>query len=249
MDHITQIKNQLNKDHHKNLFFTKKIPPAWEFPGVHIDHFAVKETTVNYNEINITYNNLGYRSDFNYAIDSLKNKDCILCLGDSDTFGRVIHLNDLWTTHISKLYPDYNVLNLGIPGAAADSVSRIGANTISALEGAVKIVLVLWPSYHRREFVNKDFIGAVYKTPDDKELVPFENYWDTIDWKSNSYNFYKNKQFIESVCSANNIKYYGLEINRDSPIIKNDFKNEYLSFGNDTQLAIANYFEERLRSI
>ena len=248
MGSVEKIEYYLNKDHHKNLFFNGVIPPAWEFSNYHVDLKAVASTVVDkpgYN--NYAYNNLSYRSNFDYTVESLSDKKCILCLGDSDTFGRSIQLENIWSTQIAKSFEEYTVMNMGLFGAGPDSVSRIGVNTIMALPTAVKIVLIAWPPYLRREVATKKSKAMVYKTPFNDEVLPFENYWDQIDWVANSYNFYKNKLFLEAVCKANNIEYYDLEINLDTPAIKEDFINEYRYFGNNTHKAIANYFEKKIK--
>jgi len=253
MDEVEKIEYYLNKDHHKNVFFNPGIPPAWEFPGYHFDLKANASGEIDkpgYN--NFKLNNLGYRSNFDYTVESLAGKQIILCLGDSDTFGRSIQYDDLWTTKITNTFPDYIVMNMGIPGAGADTMTRIASNMFSALGDSIKIVLAPWAMYSRREFVTKKFQMLVYQTPTgEEEILPFPDYWDYIDWKSNSYNFYKNKRFLEALVKANHSELYDLEINPDTPVIKNDFiakaKSHGRSLGVNTHTAIANYFEKCIK--
>ena len=249
MDKVTSIEYYLNKDHHKNLFFKGNIPPAWEFPGYHWDLKKVASTDFYYPELDnhFRFNNLGYRSNFDYTVESLQDEKCILCLGDSDTAGIAIKHENLWTTHISNAFSDCKVMNMGIAGGAADTVVRNGINTIKSLKGAVKVVLVLWPPYSRREFVSKEFSRLVYKSPLKDDFAPFAEYWKFIDWKANSYNFYKNKILLESICQATDVELHDLEINADSLEIQEDFANTIRHFGNNTHKAIANYFEKKIK--
>jgi hypothetical protein len=246
------IEQSLGTTRHKNLYFKGKIPSAWEFEGYHIklqeyvnQHIApIKET--------YTINNLGYNSTFDYDEQLLKQNN-ILCLGDSNTFGLLLKKELTWVSHLDKLLPDTNVLNLGLPGAGADTVTRICANTIDALKDKVQAVFVIWPPYLRREFASIKFQSMVYKTPNNDETIPYPEYWDFIDWKSNSYNFHKNKILLSSICKANNILYEELEINYDDPDIKEDMiksygQEEYTTIGFDTHHAVANYFYKKLRS-
>jgi hypothetical protein len=248
----TVIEQSLGTTRHKNLYFKGDIPPAWEFESYHI---KLKNcTNKNIKPINEIYtiNNLGYNSTFAYD-EQLLNQENILCLGDSNTFGLLLKKELTWVNHLANLVPTARVLNLGLPGAGADTVTRIGVNTIMALGDCVRAVFVIWPPYLRREFASIKFQSMVYKTPNNDEIIPYPEYWDFVDWKSNSYNFHKNKILLLSVCRANNIIYADLEINYNDPLIKEDMvksygKEEYTTIGFDTHCATADYFYKKLNS-
>jgi hypothetical protein len=158
---------------------------------------------------------------------------------------------NLWTTIIANEFPEYKVLNFGIPGAASDTVARIGVNTLRSLTSQVHAVLALWPAPHRREYASKSFTGLVYKLPllaptPTQDMLPFENYWEMIDWKANSYNFCKNQLLLSTSSNTNNSEYFDLQINTNDKQISDDFILG-AAFGVNTQRAIANYFIKLLR--
>jgi hypothetical protein len=247
-----EIEQALGTTRHKNLYFKGLIPNAWEFESYHIKLKNYTNKTIAPIRETYTINNLGYNSVFDYD-EQLLNQDNILCLGDSNTFGLLLKKELTWVNHLTKLVLDARVLNLGLPGAGADTVARIGVNTIMSLKNRVRAVFVIWPPYLRREFASIKFQGMVYKTPSNDQVVPYTDYWNFIDWKSNSYNFHKNKILLSSVCQANNITYADLEINYDDPAIKEDMINsygqeEYTTIGFETHHAVANYFYKKLNT-
>jgi hypothetical protein len=240
----------LGKTHHKNVYFNGEIPPAWEFESYHIKLKNHVGTSIAPIRETYTINNLGYNSTFDYN-DSLLDTRNILCLGDSCTFGLLVSKDQLWTTKLQELLPDTQVLNLGLPGGSGDTVSRIGTNLVMKLKSTVDAVLVVWPPYLRREFASNKFHSLVYKTPQNNEIVPYTNYWEFIDWRANSYNFYKNKLLLSSICQANNIPYYDLEIDYSDKFIRQDMiesfgQEEYTTFGFNAHDAIASYFYKKI---
>lgn len=240
----------LGKTRHKNVYFKGEIPPAWQFESYHIKLKNYVNSTIAPIRHTYTINNLGYNSTFDYD-DSLLETRNILCLGDSCTFGLLVSKDQLWTTQLQKLLPNTKVMNLGLPGGSGDTVSRIGTNIVMKLSSTIDAVLVVWPSYLRREFASKKFHSLVYKTPNNTEILPYPDYWKFIDWQSNSYNFYKNKILLSSICQANNIPFYDLEINFSDELIKKDMiesfgQKEYTTFGFETHTSIANYFYKKV---
>jgi hypothetical protein len=251
MNETERIEYYLDKTHHKNLYFNDGIPPAWIFPSYQIDLKSTVNSSISpLNEKQVyTINNLGYNSKFDYD-DTLLETTNILCLGDSNTFGLITPNNQTWVTHLSTMFPQDKVLNLGLPGASSDTVTRIGVNAVKSLP-TTKAVLAVWPAYSRREFVSNKFHKMVYRTPEDNQEIPFDEYWDFIDWKSNSYNFYKNKIMLEAVCASLNIPFYGLEIDDDFQLHKDDMAETYgpeqkSSFGLKTHRAIAHHFQRKI---
>jgi len=245
------IETYLGVTQHKNLYFTGTgIPPAWEFKSYHIDLQQAKNSVIQPMGINYTINNLGYNSTFDYD-DSLKDTPSILCLGDSNVFGLLLQRDRTFVKLLQERMPDVKVLNLGLPGGSADSVARIGVNTVMALKSQVRAVFVIWPTYLRREFVSNRYHGLVYKTPDGTGSIPYPEYWDFIDWRANSYNFHKNRIMLSAVCESHNVVFADLEINYDDEHIRNDTiatygHNEYTTIGFKTHQAVCDYFANKL---
>jgi hypothetical protein len=245
------IKTHLGTAQHKNLYFTGTgIPPAWEFKSYHIDLEHAKNSVIRPMNVDYTINNLGYNSTFDYD-ELLNHTPSILCLGDSNVFGLLLEKDRSFVSLLQHRMPDVKVLNLGLPGGSADSVTRIGVNSIMALKDQIQAVFVIWPPYLRREFASNRYQGLVYKTPDDTGSTPYPEYWNFIDWRANSYNFHKNRIMLSTMCDAHDIVFVDLEINYDDPHIRQDMvdsygQEEYTTIGFDAHRAVADYFFERL---
>jgi hypothetical protein len=242
------IDHYLGKDTFKNLFFNKEIPNTWDIP-TRVKNFTntntASKTVIQPDGIEYCYNNLGYRSNFDYT-DDLKNKKVILCLGDSDLFGAGLEYKDTWATQLQDLLGnEYTVMNMGIQGASADAIARIGVCTMSALPNIVA-TLVQWPHTSLREFVSKTYKAGVH-THRNYDL-PYADWWKHIDWQSNNYNYNKNKIFLENTAARYNMQYYDLYINRDDPKVPYDFVEFgiYSCIGPKTSRAVANYFYKKL---
>ena len=248
-----QIEYYLGKTKHKNLFFKGQIPPAWEFPSYHINLQEAVNTRINPVKQDVYYdiNNLGYNSKFDYT-DKLEHN--ILCLGDSNTFGLLLRREQCWVGKLQEMMPNSTVWNLGLPGGSPDTVSRVGVNVVNALGNKVDAVAVVWPMYSRREVASLKFNSLVYKTPQDVQKIPYPEYWDFIDWRANSYNFYKNKLLLSSICEANNIPYYDLELDdsfklHEEDVVSSYGKPEINSYGFDTHKAISMHFYKKINNM
>lgn len=247
-DQIKKIEYYLGKDKFKDIYFKTEFPHAYQ--DIKNKEFTVdfKSKTINlnrwYKDIPFTINNLGYRSDIDYTVDNLKGKKIILCLGCTDTFG--IHLNneETWPYLLKSMYPDHLVLNCGIIGASADTISRMLIKTLNINELDIDAVCIFWPHNNRREFVSKEYTKII--TSFDVEDVPYDEYWDFIDWKSDNYNFFKNYHLCDSMCKSKNIKFYDLLINRFDKKVPYDYKGKFYALGPYSHIAIANYFSKNL---
>lgn len=245
-----QIEYRLGKDRYKNLFFSANLPEARDIASSQ-EHFTgsykwsdCKNTTITHDNIEYQFNNLGYRSHYDYHADELKTKQNILCLGDSDVFGPYKHYNELWTSILQTRMPEYNIINMGMPFWAADTIVRHAVSTIKELKNSIASVCVIWPLEHRREIVSKTFKRIVVNSsPTD---IPYEDYWDHIDWVSNNYNYFKNKELLEAICGAYNIECIDLlaiEIGKNKVVTTEKFGR-----GPDatTHQAWANWFYKKL---
>jgi hypothetical protein len=244
-----QIEYYLGKDKFKDIYFKKGFPSAYEIQPAYIspEDFTAKDARANYRhpEIPFRMNNLGYRNDFDFSVESLKGKKLVLCLGCTDTFGMHDYAENIWPGLLLKHLPDYTVLNLGIIGASRDTVARILTRVAQELGEEIKYACILWPHPSRREWVSKEYTKMI--TSFDKDDVPFEEYWDFIDWKSNNYNSFKNYHLIKNVCLVNQIKMLDLELDRFDKKVPYDYNGPYFALGPDTHNAIANYFAKIIK--
>lgn len=243
------IEYYLGKDRLKNLYFNATIPAAWEIPA-RIQNPApiVNASTIGFftgDKTEYHYNNLGYRSKFDYRLNELKEKRIILCLGDSDSFGIGVAHENIWPSLIDT---NATVLNLGISGISLDGIARIATQTIQALGNSIDTVLIHYPPMSLREFVSKKYKGGVHTHRNYN--LPYADWWDHIDWQSNNYNFNKNRLFLENTCATHNIEFYDLYINREDTKVPYDFVEYgvYSSIGPHTHRAIANYFNRKINN-
>lgn len=245
-----QIEYYLGKDTLPNLCWKPEIPHAWAIKPRHgvfeIFNETLSNKTVRLDNIDYYFNNLGYRSNFDYNIEDLKKQNIILLLGDSDTSGRGVEYEDMYATKIQNS-TDFFVLNLGVNGLSGDAMARIGTKSILALGNAVKHVCVLWPVQSLREFVSKKFQSGVHTKSD---YVPYTDWWDHIDWVSNNYNYQKNHFLLEQTTRNTGAQYHELIINRynkTSPITYKLIENKFTEFTPETHTAVANYFIKKIQ--
>lgn len=250
-----RIEYYLGKDRFKNRFWSKGIPYQWSVPArgqgeYHLFTEKSRNTTIVDDRTNASYylNNYGYRNDFDFDIKELKGKDIILCLGCSNTFGMAVEKNLVWPSLLQQNNKEL-VLNLGIPGASNDNISRVGYQTISELGTNIKAVCVLWAPSSLREFVSKTFQSGVHIL--DNNHLPYEDWWEHIDWVSNNYNLGKNQALLRSICSAFEINLIELSLNIDDAKYQLDlikFGN-YNALGPLTHQAIANWYNKHIKGL
>lgn len=247
-----KIEYYLGKNSLPNLHWNSCIPAMWDIParvdthGFHSERMKNKEIhDINFPEVKYLFNNLGYRSHFDYT-DDLKNKSVILILGCSDAFGQCVNFQQIYSTVLQENLPEYTILNLAVAGASPDSATRIGVQTIQYLGSNIKHVCMLWPVFSLREFVSKTFKSGVHTL--NNSNVPYNNWWDHIDWVSNNYNYRRNKLLLSNSARAINAEYHDLIINRNDHKVPYDYIsfNEYTALGPLTHQAIANYFYKKI---
>jgi hypothetical protein len=252
MDLVEQIEQLLGKDHLPNEHWKPEIPPAWAVVtrhGIQLTGPDVHDITLEQAGINYTFNNLGYRSNFDYILDDLKTKELILVISDSDGMGRGVEFNNIFSSLIQNQRSE-TVVNLSVPSLSPDGMARILAKAMLALDGAVKHVCILWPGFSTREFVSKKFQGGIYSEINE---VPYTDWWDHIDWVSNNYNYRKNQLLIAQTAKSIGSELHELIINRNREPIDGMFtylpsqgtKISQLSI--ESHMAIANYFLRKLR--
>lgn len=246
-----QIEYYLGKDRLPNLHWTAQIPPTWTIPPRSVSMMLCNpesyNTTVVLEDISYTLNNLGYRANFDFVLDTLKEKNIVLILGDSDTFGRGLTLE---TTYPTKMQhnTEYCILNLGIPGLSPDGMARVGVQSVLALGSAVKHVCVLWPVFSLREFVSKTFNSGVHTI---SSHTPYADWWDHIDWVSNNYNYQKNKILIQQTTENIGAQYHDLIINRNdksAPTTYITVDQQFTELDSSSHTAIAQYFLRKIHN-
>lgn len=254
---VEKIEYYLGKDSYRDIYFGKKFPAAYD--KINVGHVAGDKATVdqlpntvqrlNAYEPEITYafNNLSYRSDFDYHVDDLLKREVIVCLGDTDTFGMALKKEDTWVDFIARNNPDKAVLNCGIIGAAPDTVSRVMVGIVNAIGPAIKGICILWPHTNRREFVSKLFTGIVGGT--NRVYVPFEDYWDFIDWKSDNHNYFRNKHLTDNLAKANGIPLFDLLVNRFDDKVPFDYGTKFYALGKKSHAALGQYFHKKLNGL
>lgn len=256
-----QIEYYLGKDRLPNVHWRPEIPASWAIatrPGIKLCNAEMSNAVVVLDEgIPYKFNNLGYRSAFDYDVEFLKTQNVILLLGDSDTMGRGVKYHDMYASKILKDATDYCVLNLGIASASGDAMTRVGIQTMLALTTAVKHVCTLWPILSNREFVSKKFTSGTHTA---STHVPYVDWYDHIDWVSNNYNYQKNHIMLMQTAQSFGAQYHELIINRydknsnisyqtvRSPATETAKETEFTEFTPESHTAIANYYLRKINN-
>lgn len=102
----------------KFTFVQKIVNPQSEFPNMHMTHLALdlqgkREFLKSYHT-----NQFGFRVN---QINKKAKKHLILA-GDSHIFGQGCNDNETLAAQLSKKFPDYQLINLGISGSAGNSL-------------------------------------------------------------------------------------------------------------------------------
>ena len=248
-----QIEYYLGKDRLPNLqwkpgiYYTNTISPG---ANIGLCNSESRNTTIHQDSVSYKLNNFGYRADFDFNVDKLKDQEIILVLADSDGFGRGVEHADMYATKIQN-NTNMCVINLSIPRLSPDGVARVGVQAMLALGSAVKHVCVLWPIFSLREVVSKTYSSTVYINSTN---TPYEDWWKHIDWVSNNYNYQKNKLLLEQTAGNVGANYHDLIINRydkDVPTTYNEIKSRDKTFTElsaETHTAIANYYLRRINN-
>lgn len=252
--HLSQselIEYYLGKDRFKDKYFKPEFPSAYEISPSRFDKddFKSKIFYLNPREPNMEFkiNNLGYRSDIDYSIERFQDKNLVLCFGCTDTFGMQLDISATWPSLLGKKIHGYEVLNLGIIGATRDTIARTFTKISQVLSKEIKYVCILWPHPGRREFVSKEFTQTIYAG--DWYTIPYEEYWNFIDWKSNNYNHFKNYHLIKNICKANSIELLDIELERFDKKVGYDFLGPFFALGKSTHIALSDYFSKKINQV
>jgi hypothetical protein len=210
-------------------FFSSQIPPAWlafpylknyinkSFTGYNLSEsidlsswsYDYRDKILEYinhhkKQTNIEYriNSHGYREQ-EYATSYHNYDSLILAFGHSTVFGVGVKNEYSWPRLLETRLHNTRVLNFGIPGASADTVSRMISCTVPYFHSLAKKlkVITLWPQEERREIFQKGYSGSwsPWRQP------PYPEFILSIDEMSNKYNTEKNKFIVETVCKLYNV--------------------------------------------
>lgn len=140
----------------------------------------------------ITYriNRYGFRSD-----EWQQPESRFMALGCSATMGIGLPENSVWCTVLSSLL-SLPVYNLGVAGAAMDTVFRIGEYWIPILKP--KFVVVLIPPPYRIEVIDHNGGSHTYATAD-AQRHEFMKWWVDNDLNT-ELNYRKNLLALEKIC-------------------------------------------------
>jgi hypothetical protein len=253
MDDENKIEYYLGKVRYPNLHWNSCIPPSWFIParvntgGFHSELCKSQIKTDFYDgRTQYKFNNLGYRSNFDYTEELFNNgKKNILSLGCSDAFGQMVDYEQTYNGLLETMLPEYNIISLSVAGASPDMATRIGFQSISYVPN-IESVIMLWPVLSLREFVSKKVSFGVHTL--DNENLPYKDWWEHIDWVSNNYNYQKNKALIENACKAKLCDFYDLHVDREDSSIKPNllYFGPYSALNPIVHKAIANYFYKKI---
>jgi hypothetical protein len=241
------IASTLGKDRYQDLYWSAEIPSVWSIKPTQDTTWCNEKNLPHYRYSNdagieFRFNNLGWRSDFDYDQDLLTHKNVIV-LGCSDTFGPALKVEQTWPMILQDLLGDsHRVLNLSWGGISTDWIARIGHKTLRYLGNSCVAVCVLWPHLSSREFVSKRISSGI--STHLRSIVPYPQWWNFIDWKSNNYNFHKNRHLLTSISKNLAVNFFDLTINRKDPGIPWDIisYDGYQSLGHQSHLAISDFF-------
>jgi hypothetical protein len=128
-------------------------------------------------------------------------------------------------------------------------MTRIGVQSLLALAPAVKHVCALWPVLSLREFVSKKFKCGIHNI---STYLPYEDWWDHIDWVSNNYNYQKNKIMLEQTVLSAGAKYHDLIINRQDKNTPTTYTSiqggEFTELSTESHAAVAQYFIRKIKN-
>jgi hypothetical protein len=253
-----RIEYYLGKDRFRDRFWQNSLPRQWDIPARGNNKYqfftpqAGNSVFTDKRDLGTEYriNDYGYRNHYDFGDLDLDGQKVIACFGCSNVYGSCVDYEDIWTTLLQKqLGDEYLVMNFGVPSLSNDGIARIGYRAMMALSGHVAAACVLWAPSSLREFVTKKFQSGVHIL--DNNHLPFDDWWEHIDWVSNNYNYGKNRALLESTSAAIGCDFVDLMINLDDKKYQFDlieFGN-YHAIGKNTHRAMADWYYKKLKRI
>ena len=160
--------------------------------------------------ISYVYNHQGFRCE------QFDNRPAGLALGCSFTEGVGIAQDQTWVSVLAK-YLNMHIWNLGIGGAAMDTVFRVAAHFLPVLNP--KFVIVCTPTENRFEYKN-NFGNFITVLPELVTVGPFANFakeWFLSD-ENSRINYQRNLLAIKFLCHKKNIPLLCLSSQQHLPL-------------------------------
>jgi hypothetical protein len=150
------------------------------------------------NKVTYTLNSEGFRCK------EFTNDPSVMFLGCSFTLGVGVNVEQSWTTIVSDSL-NLKCINLGQAGGSNDTAFRLGSHWIKKLQP--KLVILLTPSQHRLELIEKKMIH--FFTPGILHKDRFSTFLQTWlhDETNAAMNVSKNTLALEYICLQNKIKF------------------------------------------
>ena len=214
-------------------WFGKGIPDAfvvapWQSKDLKTNVLFPDETgTVEYH-----LNSKGYR-DVEWSDDDLN--DSIWCVGNSDVFGLGVANEHTWVRVLEKK-SGIKTINLGIAGAAWDTIARIVACGLRRYKPRAVIVQTTTPD--RREYISNSKQQIVLPSLP-ASLFSDQTFWKYVDEENSQYCLEKNISLISASCDANDIPSLIFELTDRWDIVKQDPSADKTHYGVDTHHKIA----------
>ena len=226
----------IQKINKPNLWFLNGIPPAysvapWQAPYLNTKVMFPDETgTISYE-----LNSLGYR-DKEWSTHDLNGS--IWCVGHSDVFGIGVQKESTWQQQIP------NSINLGIAGAAWDTISRIVSSGLAA--HTPMCVIIQTTTKERKEYISEKKQQVVLPNMP-KKFLPHNEIWKYDDDVFREYCYEKNLALISWACKAKNIPLIIFELPNRWDLIKHDPAADNQHIGVNTHTDIATYLKHELQ--
>lgn len=214
-----------------NDWFGTGIPNAnltapWQRPNLESDVMYPDESK----KIKYKLNDKGYR-DVNWSDEDLNNS--VWCIGHSDVFGIGVNADQTWPSLLSS---HLKTINLGIAGAAWDTISRLIYSGLQSYKP--KYIIIQSTTLERREFISDNIQQVILPNLPDN-MQPDIKFWKYIDQASNTYTVEKNLALIESACKAAGVEYFIFDLPNRWDLIAVDPATDNQHIGPSTHRLIA----------
>ena len=226
------------------------LSAGWPIANRTAPWHPVSTTMVNWlvphtQDVTYNFNQYGYRDiDWNDSI--IQNS--IWCVGDSQTVGVGVHKENTWPTLLHNL-TGINTINLGIAGAANDTITRLIVSGLNLYQPRAICCLLTAPN--RREIINNQFCSTIFpmflKIFKNSNVELFEQYLGQTDTTSDSINRDKNILLIKSSCQQKKVPLCLVDFNLPvKTLCKQDSAYDNLHIGMESHRLIAEYFKNNL---
>jgi hypothetical protein len=220
-----------------NGWFNKGIPNAYDFAPWQKAYLTANtmypdETGL----IQYKLNSKGYR-DKEWTDTDLT--DGIWCVGHSDVFGIGVDADSTWPSLL-------NGINLGIAGAAWDTIARTISSGLSIYKP--RCIVIQATTKERKEYVSEHCQQVVLPSMP-AHLLPHNELWKYSDDVMEQYAYEKNLAFIIAECRAHDVKLIMFELEDRWALIKQDSAVDKQHIGVATHKQIAEFIKQQLQQL